>query len=118
MNEVVNPVDVEHRITTTSDRIAKGVQIYSTRLTAWLDAKTAYDTAFAQAYVDADCAQLEKKQRAVLATVDRRRARDVAEAAYRYTEEQLEALRDELRAWQSVGKSVRSMYGAVGATER
>lgn len=111
---VINPVDVETAIRTCSDRIAKGVKICDERYRAFLDADHAYDIAFAQAMLGHVGPAYEKKYAAELATQGERKARDVADAAYKYADRQAKALQDELRAWQSVGASVRSMYGVAG----
>jgi len=112
---VINPVDVENAIRTCSDRITNGVKVCDERYRAFLAADHAYDIAFAQAMLNAaGRPAYEKKYAAELATKEERKARDVADAAYKYADRQAKALQDELRAWQSVGASVRSMYGVAG----
>lgn len=111
---VINPVDVENAIRICSDRIAKGVVICDERYRAFLEADHAYDLACAHAYVEHVGPAHEKKHVVELATIAQRKARDTADAAYRYADRQAKALQDELRAWQSVGASVRSMYGVAG----
>lgn len=118
MTTPVNPVDVETAIRETSDRIARGVRVCTERYKAYLDAKSAHDKAFARAFMDHDGPQTEKRHVAVLATETEREARDVANAAYKYAMWQAEALSEELRAWQSVNKTVALMYGAAGTGER
>ena len=54
---------------------------------------------------------------AELATQQERQAMDIADAAYRYAERTSKAITEELRAWQSVGASVRMMYGVAGRGE-
>jgi len=46
-----------------------------------------------------------------------REARDVAEAAFKYADRRAKALELELRALQSIGASVRSMYAVAGRGE-
>lgn len=115
----INPVTVELAIRTCSERIAKGVGVCDERYRAFLTAERAYDVAVAQAYLDSAGSPVhERKHITELATQAEREIRDTADAAYRYADRQARALGDELRAWQSVNKSVMSMYSAVGVTER
>lgn len=114
MTDVLNPVDIETAIRTCSDRIAKGVGICSERYKVYLGADAAYDQAFAHAYLDAVGPQQEKKYAAELATKAERAARDEADAAYKYADRKAKALELELRAYQSLGASVRSMYAVAG----
>ncbi|MGF7124070.1 hypothetical protein [Rhodococcus sp. BE178] len=112
-----NPVKVEQAIRNCANRIAGGVSVCSNTYSAFLDADRAYDQAFAKAYLEAGGAAHERKYIAELATDEERSARDLADAAYRYADRQAKALEAELRAWQSVGASVRSMYGVAGRGE-
>lgn len=112
--DVLNPVDIEASIRSVSDRIAEGVQVCSQRYRAFLDADRTYDAAYARAYLAADGPAHKARYTAELATQTEREARDVADAAYRYADRQARALENELRALQSVGASVRSMYAVAG----
>jgi hypothetical protein len=114
MTDVLNPVDIERAIRTCSDRIAASVKVCSERYSAYLTADADYDRAYARAYLAADGPQTEKKHVAELATEKERTARDTTDAAYRYADRQAKALENELRAWQSLGASVRSMYAVAG----
>lgn len=114
----INPVTVEQAIRTCSERIAKGVIVCDERYRMWKEADQAYDLAFAHAYLNHDGPSHEKKFGAELATAKERAVRDVADAAYRYADRQARALENELRAWQSVGASLRAMYSVAGVGER
>lgn len=113
-----NPVAIEQAIRVCSDRIARGVTICDERYRAFLDADHAYDVAYAGAYLDAKGPAHAKKYEAELATMAERKARDVADAAYKYADRKSRALQDELRALQSVGASMRSMFAVAGVGER
>jgi predicted type IV restriction endonuclease len=113
-----NPASVEAAIKVCYERISKGVKICDERYRAFMEADHAYDVAVAQAMVDLDGVAYLKKFKAELATVAERKARDDAKATWRYAESRAEALRDELRALQSVGASVREAYRVVGTGER
>ena len=115
---VHNPVDVEQRIRDVSERISNGVSVCDRRYRVFLEADRAYDAAFARAYMGHPGAAHEKRYAAELATTAEREARDTADAAYRYADRQARALQDELRAWQSVGASMRAMYAVAGVGER
>lgn len=112
-----NPVAIENAIRECATRIGKGVTICGNAYAAFLDADRTYDKAFAHAYLAANGAAHERKYTAELATQDEREARDVADAAYRFADRTARAVEAELRAWQSVGASVRSMYGVAGRGE-
>lgn len=114
--DVVNPVAVETAIRECAQRISRGVKVCDERYRAFLEADHAYDKAYAQAYLDAEGAAHEKRYRAELDTAAERQARDVADAAYKYAERTAKAVEAELRAWQSVGASVREMYRSAGAS--
>jgi hypothetical protein len=114
-----SPRSVEDAIRDTAERISRGVAVRAKAYRDFLEADHAHDLAEARAYVAAkDYPAHERKFRAVLATEGERRARDVADAVYRHAEAQWRALDAELRAWQSVGASVRAMYGVAGVGER
>lgn len=117
MTDVLNPVDIETGIREVANRIANGVVVCSNRYAQYLEADRAYDRAFAAAYLAHEGPQTEKKYAAELATATEREARDLADAAYRYADRQHRALQDELRAYQSVGASVRAMYSVAGRGE-
>lgn len=112
-----NPVAIEQAIRECANRIGKGVTICGERYKSFLQADHNYDVAFAHAYLDADGPAHEKKYMAELATKDERHARDVADAAYKVADRTARAVEAELRAWQSVGASVRAMYGVAGRGE-
>jgi hypothetical protein len=112
---VLNPVDVEQSIRQVSNQIAQNVLFADQEYRKFLTADHVYDLAYARAYMAHQGPSHEKRYAAELATEQERAARDVADAAYRYADRQARALDSELRSWQSVGASVRSMYGAGGS---
>jgi len=110
--EVLNPVQVEQAIKHCADRIARGVRVCSEKYAEKLAAERSYDKAFARAYLHYEGAAHERRYAAELATAEAREERDAADVAYRYAASTARALEDELRALQSVNKSLVSMYGA------
>ena len=117
MTDVLNPVTVEAAIRGVADRIAKGVTVVSNAYAAFLNADRMYDRAFAQAYMAHKGPAHEKKYHAEIETGELRAKRDEADAAFRYADRQAKALQEQLRAHQSVGASVRSMYSVAGRGE-
>lgn len=117
MSEVWNPAEVEARIREVSNRIAEGVNVCDERYRAHLETDRLYDAAFAYAYLEHEGPAHERKYAAELATSKERKARDEADAKHRYADRRARALENELRALQSVGASIRSMYGAAGRGE-
>ena len=116
--DILNPVAVEQHIREISQRIANSAAVCNERYKSFLQADAAYDHAYAQHYMLHEGPQTEKRYAAELATKDEREARDVADAAYRYADRLAKALESELRAFQSIGASVRATYGVAGAGER
>ena len=109
----LNPVDIEKAIRECSDRIHRGVKVVTEAERAARKAARTYGTSYAMAYVGlGEYPAHERKYRAVLATQTELEAQDDAEIAYKYAERTAKAVVEELRAWQSVGASVRTMYGA------
>lgn len=121
MNEeipVISPVDVETAIRECSNRIARGVQVVTEREHAAADARREYDEAWAHATLRADGSNAEaRKAQALLATLDERKAAEVADIAFQHAKRQAKALEKELDAWRSLGASVRSMYAVAGTGE-
>jgi hypothetical protein len=115
--DVLNPVAVENRIRDIANRIAKSVAVCTDRYGAFLKADLEYDRAYAKAYLDHSGPQTEKRYAAELSTSDLREARDLADVAYRHADRLAKALESELRAYQSVGASVRAMYSVAGRGE-
>ena len=117
MPDVLNPVQIEQSIREVSNRIGRGVAVCDERYRAFLAADRQYDARFAAEYLAATGPAHEKKYAAELACIAERAERDTADAAYRYADRQARALEAELRAWQSVGASVRAMYATAGRGE-
>lgn len=117
MSDPINPVQIETAIRETANRIAKGVRVCDERYLTFLTAAHALDVAYAHAYLGHDGPAHEKRYVAELATQSERAARDVADAAYRYADRQAKALDLELRAWQSIGASIRVQYTVAGRGE-
>jgi uncharacterized protein (DUF305 family) len=113
----ISPVTVEQAIRTCANRIADGVKVCDERYRLFLQADRDYDQAFAAAYLDHSGAAHEKRYAAEINTLREREVRDMFDAAYRYADRQAKALENELRAWQSVGASLRATYGAAGVGE-
>lgn len=113
----MNPVEVEHNILTLSNRIANGVGVYSKALQEFKDADRAFDRAYAGAYLAAEGSIKDREQQATLATMQQREARDIAEVKMKHADRLAKALEGELRAMQSIGASVRAMYGVAGRGE-
>jgi hypothetical protein len=115
--DVLNPVNIEQRIRDISERIAKSAGVCNDRYVAFAKASHAYELAFAKAYMAFKGPAHEKKYQAEIDTEDLREARDVTDAAYKYADRLAKALESELRAYQSIGASVRAMFSVAGRGE-
>ena len=114
---VLNPVEAEQRILELSNRIAKGVAVVTDALKARDESARNFDKEYAAAFLGAEGAVKEREMRASLLTMPAREEKELAEAAYRYSDRLAKALELELRALQSVGASVRAMYSVAGRGE-
>lgn len=110
MSDVLNPADIESRIQSIARRIHEGVSVVSNADAAARKAKHVLDLAFARAYLGHNGPAHERKYAAEIATEKEREACDIAEVAFKHAERTAKALDAELRAMQSIGASIRSMY--------
>jgi hypothetical protein len=115
--EVLNPVQVETRIRELGEGISNMVGTCDEAYRRFLRADHTYDIAVAHAEAAWEGASWRAKGVVTLATQQERRARDDADAAYRYADRRAKALESELRAMQSVGASVREAYRTAGRGE-
>ena len=111
-DEPLNPVTIEAAIQRCKHNIARGVRIVSDAERKARAAEAEYDRAVARAYLNHEGPVHEKRYVAELATEKERDARDIAQLAFKHADRQARALESELRAYQSIGASVRAMYGA------
>jgi hypothetical protein len=109
----LNPEQVEAAMYRCSMRIARGVRIVSDAEAKFKELDRAYDKAYAQAFIDYEGPQTEKKFGATLATMAEREARDIAYQAFQYVKRLSEGLENELRTLQSINKSVLAMFSAT-----
>jgi vacuolar-type H+-ATPase catalytic subunit A/Vma1 len=110
----LNPVVVEESIQRLVLQIAQGVRAVSLAQQAFQRADRVFDVAYAKAYMAASGPQTEKRYAATVETEQQRMDRDVAELAFKHAERQMKALEGQLSAFQTMAKSVTSMFGAAG----
>lgn len=115
MTNPINPADVETSIRDIVNEIALGVRTVSDALGAFRDAERAYDLAFARSYMRYDGPAHAKRYAAEIDTTAERAKRDAAEVAWKYAERISKSQETELSAWQTIAKSIVSMYGATRA---
>ena len=116
--DTLNPVSIEARIRDISNRIANSAQACNERYVNFARSSHVYELAFAKAYMAYDGPAHAKKYAAEIATEHERTARDVADASYRYADRLAKALESELRAYQSIGASVRATFAVAGRGEQ
>ena len=109
---VHNPVDVERRIEELATRIAKGVAVVTAAEREARARRREADLTYAHAYLNADGPAHERRYAADIASMPAREAAELAELAFRHAERTAKALEKELIAWQSIGSSIRTMYGS------
>ena len=113
----LNPVSVEQHILELTNRISKGIKIFSERYADFLEKDREFDKAYAHAYLRTEGSIKDKEKRAVIDTFESRTERDVAEVAYKQADKLLKALDSELRGYQTISASVRQMYANAGRGE-
>lgn len=114
MDEPLNPVQIEATMRELINRVSRGIKVTSDRYAEFSEADRLYDQAQARAYLEAEGPVKEREARVELDTAPERERRDVAEVAFRHADRLSKALDLELRAWQSIGSSVRQAYGNAG----
>jgi hypothetical protein len=114
MSDVLNPVEVEQHIRELANHISRGVTIVSNAEAEARRARHACDVAFAHAYIAYDGPAHQKRYAAEASTEEERAEADTKELAFRHAERTARALTEELRAYQSIGASVRAMYSTPG----
>lgn len=117
MDQPLNPGQIETAIRELVNRIAKGITVCSRRYSEFLESDRHFDREYAGAYLAAEGSIKDKEMQAKIETMPAREERDIAEAAYRHADRLAKALELELRAYQSIGASIRAMYGVAGRGE-
>jgi hypothetical protein len=112
VSDVLNPVDLENQILNIKNRCHQGVEIFSEKHSAFLDAETTFEQSRAHAYLLHDGPQTEKRHAAEIGAHDAKRALDQARVEFEYTKRKLDAYMAELAALQNLNKGVRAMYNA------
>jgi hypothetical protein len=115
--DTLNPVQVEERIRQLGEGISNMVGACDRAYREFLRADHEYDLAVARAEHAFTGPAWRAKGEVTLQTEKERRRRDDTDAAYRYADRRAKALESELRAWQSVGASVRAAYNVAGRGE-
>ena len=109
------PVRVEQAIHNCAERIALGVSKSDKAYRLFLQEEQNYDVAVAKSYLSHGGKPAhERKYHAELETIEQRRARDEADAAYRLMDRNMKAIQSELDALRSIGTSVRQSYQVAG----
>jgi len=114
-SEPLNPVEVERAIRDAANHVARAVRIVNGALERYRDASREYDLAYAQELLEAPGAVATKKFHAEVATTLLRQERDAAEVAWHLADRLAAAASKNLTAYQSINKSVTTMYGAAGS---
>lgn len=110
--DVLNPVDLEQQILQVKNFIHRGVEVFSEKHKAFLDAEAEFEFAESVAFMDHEGPQTEKRHAARRAAHPLRKAMNQAKVEFRHTEKKLDALIAELSALQNLNKGVRAMYNA------
>lgn len=114
-----NPVAVEAALWELKTRITNGVTIIDEAFGLFDDADEVFVMAEAKAYVAFDDKPAhERKYYVVLAVEKERKARRIADRAYRKATTNMKALTEGLGAVRSIGVGVRQAYDVVGVRER
>lgn len=110
--EPLNPVAIERRIREITTELAKSIRVVDSLNVEYRTARRTHAANFALAYADHKGPQAEKRQMAILATVEELEVLDDAKAKLDYARDRADALTKELSAYQSLNRSTMQMYGA------
>lgn len=113
----LNPVLVEQEIYQLANDIARGIPIVSDAEKKMVDAKRHLDREIAEATLESKGTVMDRQAQVELATQPAREEYDIAYIAFRHADRTSKSLDHRLRAYQSIGASVRSMYGVSGRGE-
>lgn len=117
MSDNLSPVRVEQEILNLNNRIAKGIAVCNELYKSYQEADRIFDREYASEYLTAPGPIKDREQIAKLNSMSSRELRDDAEAKYKHADRLAKALELELRAWQSIGASLRTAYGVAGRGE-
>lgn len=114
--EDLDPVKVEKRIQELVQALSDALVEWRGLFRAYKEADREFDRAYAAAKisVDKDVPYNDRGQWATLKTMDQREAKDLADEAFRYAENRLDAIKKALSAWQSLSNSMRTAYQNAG----
>ena len=112
--EPLNPVQIEFELRDANTRLENGTKTVRDALEEYLDAKSAYEVAYAHAYLDAEGSIKDKEVQAVIATESQRNARDVAEVAYKYAKDLMRSLEQKQSTLQTISAGIRQAYAGSG----
>lgn len=110
-----NPASVEKAIYECVQRIEVGVVKCDEAYREFLKLDHAFDVAEAKARLRYEGLTVQdRKDKALLDTIEERDKRDVADATYKLMDRQMKALMAELDALRSIGTSVCQAYAGAG----
>lgn len=114
--EDLDPVKVEKRIQELVQTLSDALAEWRGLFRAAKEADREFDRAFALAKINvpSEVPYNDRGQHATLATMEARKAKDVADEAFQYSEKRLDAIKKALSAWQSLGNSIRTAYQNAG----
>lgn len=115
--EPLNPAQVEHHLRELSNRIAKGVKYVSDRQREFDEQERLFKKAYAVAFTTGEGSNEDRKQQAILKTMQACEDRDVAKAALDYAKDLVKSYRDEMSTYQTISAMVRAMYAVAGRGE-
>ena len=108
----LNPVDLENQILDIKNRCHRGVEIFTVKHAAFLEAETNYEQARAHSFLLHDGPQTEKRHAAEVGAYEQKKTLDQARVEFEYTKRKLDAYMAELAALQNLNRGVRAMYAA------
>lgn len=120
--EALNPLDVEAKLLELVETLSKSLVEWKRLYKNLKDCERGYDAAYAAARLAAADAGVTPNDRKYHADLNpdvsqARKDKDEAEVLFKYAEERLRGVHAAIRAWQSVGTSVRQAYANAGRGE-
>jgi hypothetical protein len=111
---VLTPAEIERAIAASGDVLEDSVDIVTDLQEEFMEADAELDRAFAQAYLNHDGPQSEKKYAAELATAGERKERDRAFISFKYAERKANAIDRRISGLQTRSKSANNAMNTHG----
>lgn len=111
------PVVLEEKLRNTMNEVMRAPRICYQALREFQEADREFDKKYHEEKISFEGTIPDKESHAILASMAEREAKEVAEAAYKYARDRMNAVNLCLGGLQSISRSVQQAYSAIGVVE-